>query len=247
MSYPTITSESARSMLKCLDDDKLDDDVLSEVTVDQSGPDIDRESIRDLSKQLYEVMDWVEGMRGKGGKFERLAAPLVHEKLNLSPVVAGDAGFWRWLTFYNEGQFAEIVDLRYGKSAKGRESYLGLGALKQGFLAYLWLCANAVYDAEDSDPYCLARRGQSDLWTSHLIRVDFGSMRPMARAFIRFLHPDDDHQTLEVSEYRELIKELTRRNASTLLELLDEESAYDFVTRVWAERNEWWVENQGQQ
>ncbi len=66
MSYPTITSESARSMLKCLDDDKLDDDVLSEVTVDQSGPDIDRESIRDLSKQLYEVMDWVEGMRGKG-------------------------------------------------------------------------------------------------------------------------------------------------------------------------------------
>jgi len=174
--------------------------------------------------------------------FERLAAPLVHQKLKLSPITAGDARFWCWLTFSCDGQFAEIVDLRYGDSAAGRHGYMGFGTLKQGFLAYLWLRANAVYDKDASDPYLFCGRGQSDFWTSHIIRVDFGSMPSMARAFVKYVHPDEGTQRLQLLEYRALSSELTRRNASTLLELLDDKSAYEFIEQVWAERNEWWME-----
>ena len=152
----------------------------------------------------------------------------------------------RWLAFSNDGEYAEIVDLRYGKKAKTREGYFGLRGIREGFLAYLWLRANAVFDPAANDPYWLVGRGQSDLWTSHLIRVDFGSMPPMARAFIRFVHPDTDSQNLSVAEYRELVKELTRRNAVTLLELFDDESAFDFVTQVWKDRKQWWTGRAGE-
>ena len=243
MSYPTVTLGCSRSLLSDFDQDKLDDSTLSDVTVEQRGGDVDLEATKDLANQLYDFMLSVQGQRGRGAAFERLAAPEVHQKLQLSPVVAGDSGFWRWLTFSNDGRFVEIIEERYGPGAKNREAYLGLGSLKQGFLAYLWLRANAVYLSGASDPYELARRGQSDLWTSHIVRVDFGSMPAMARAFVRFLHPSSDAQTLQVNEYRELIKELNRRNGTTLLELFDEEAASKFVNQVWAERSEWWPDS----
>ena len=230
-------------MLNNFSEHNLNDATLSEVTAYKSGGEVDQEAIRDLNTRLFELMENVDGKRGKGAAFERLAVPVIHEKLNLSPIVAGDAGFWRWLTFFNDGDFVEVVDWRYGPNAKFREQYLGLGELKKCFLAYLWFRANAVYNPKNSDPYLHARRGQSDLWTSHIIRVDFGSMPSMARAFIQFLHPDQEAQNLSLSEYRELIKELNRRNGSTLLELLDDKEALDFVSQVWAERDEWWTDN----
>ena len=246
MTYPTITVESARKMLKHHDEGTIDESVLAAETEQQPDGDVDPGSIIDLANHLEEIVLSVKGKRGWGAMFEQLAAPSVHEKLNLSLITAGDAGFWRWLMFTNDGRFADIVDLRHPtKKLHRREGYMGFGPLQEGFLAYLWLRANAVYERDASDPYLLCRRGQSDFWTSHIIRIDYGSIPAMARAFVRYVHPEENTQRLELGEYRELTKELTRRNASTLLELLDDESSYEFIESVWAERNEWWTEPQG--
>ena len=104
---------------------------------------------------------------------------------------------------------------------------------------YLWLRADAVYDDTREDPYELTRRGDVDVWQSHIIRVDFGSVPPLSRAFIRFVFPSEGEQALSRTEYRALAPELSHRNASMSFELLDDDAALAFVQKVWDERRDW--------
>ena len=137
---------------------------------------------------------WLTSSEGRVMPSNDRQSSLVHRHLGLNPIVAGDAGFWRWLTFSGEGELADLVDWRYPGQDSGhaREQYFGLGQMKEGMYAYLWLCAQSVWDPTLEDPYELSRRGDVDVWQSHVVRIDFGSVPQLARAFIRFVFPDEE-------------------------------------------------------
>ncbi len=240
--YSKLSDESARKLLQLFTENRLTDAALQEVASQDENCSPSLEVAQDLANHLHEI--WYEtkdqGTRA-GLMFEQIAAPVVHEKLKLSPSAAGDPDFWRWLSFSCDGQFIEIVQARYPKALPHRfEAYLSLGSPSEpGFLRYLWLRANSVYDPKAEAPYALCDRGQSDFWTSHIVRIDYGCIPSMARAFVKFVHPEPDTQRLNLKEYRALSKELTRRNANTLLELFQDEDAYDFIDSVWSERDTW--------
>ena len=77
------------------------------------------------------------------------------------------------------------------------------------------------------------------MWQSHIIRVDFGSVPTLSRAFIRFVFPSEGEQALSRDEYRKLAVELTHRNASMSFELLKDDATFAFVRNVWEERRDW--------
>ena len=195
-------------------------------------------------ESLFETVETVAGGNGQVAfsDFERRAAPSFHEKLALPSRVAGNAAFWRWLTFSHDGEFAALVDWRYGKGEPGRAAlqHFGVGQIKRSMYGYLWLRANSVFDPSRDDPYELCRRGDVDIWQSHIVRIDFGSVPAMARGFIRFVHPAPGRQRLTREEYRGLQKELTRRNAAFFFECFCEEDAVKFVSHVWEDRDAWW-------
>ena len=59
-----------------------------------------------------------------------------------------------------------------------------MGRVHESMFGYLWLRANCVYDRDRKDPYEIARIGNVvDLWLSHIIRVDYGSI-PHGKTFI---------------------------------------------------------------
>ena len=99
--------------------------------------------------------------------------------------------------------------------------------------AYLWLCAQSVLDLTLEDPYELSRRGDVDIWQSHVVRIDFGSVPQLARAFIRFVFPDEESQFLRREQYRQLAREVTRRNASMAFELLDDSESLELIRDIW--------------
>lgn len=242
MTYPTLPEDSARDLFEKYKSDSFCEKDLEAVTVHVEGFSFDEATAIDLCNLLWEVVQREKkGRSGWGMRFERSAAAIVHERLNLSPVVAGDPKFWRWLTFAAGGELAELVDWRYkkGETESAPERYYGFGKSKEGLYGYLWLCADTVYDPTLEDPYELTRRGDVDVWQSHIVRIDFGSVPQFARAFIRFVFPSEDEKPLSRDEYRQLAKELTRRNASMSFELLDEEASLAFVDEVWRERAEW--------
>lgn len=242
MTYPTLPVADAQDLFDKYKSGNYSAADLDAAAAQIEGFSFESEAAADLSSLLWEVAEQVEkGKTGWGNRFERRAASVVHERLHLPPRVAGDPGFWRWLTFAADGELAELVDWRYGDEMSGSapEHYFGFGKIKQGLCGYLWLCADAVHDLTLEDPYELTHLGDVDVWQSHIIRIDFGSVPSLARAFMRVSFPSENEQTLKRDEYRELAKELTRRNASTSFELLDDNAAVAFVQKVWQERRDW--------
>jgi len=237
-SYPTLSLEAARQAFDEHSAGKPIETMVHEAKVQISGPEFDQADALDLSNLLCEL---ASNLGRPGYAFERKAASLVHRSLGLHPIVAGDAGFWRWLTFCGEGDLAGLIDWRYPGQDTGhaQKQYFGFGQLKEGMYAYLWLCAQSVLDLTLEDPYELSRRGDVDVWQSHIVRIDFGSVPQLARAFIRFIFPDEKTQLLQREQYRQLARELTRRNASMAFELLDDTESMALVSDIWDQRHVW--------
>ena len=243
MSYPTLTVESAVEFLAMLAEDRPWADELTAATVEVEGPTIDEERMRGALDLLYDVVDSLGDAPSSGffARFEGVAAAGIHQQLGLPPRVAGDPGFWRWLTFSHDGDYASLVNWRYGSGDPPRDarSRYFIGHVKESMYGYLWLRANAVFNPACENPYELCGRGDVDIWQSHVVRVDFGSVPAMARAFVRTVHPEPEVQNLSRDEYRALAIELTRRNSSMLFELFDDDEALEFIDSVWRERDSW--------
>lgn len=243
MTYPTLSKDSARDLLDRHRRDEVVVDEFEKTTVFRDGGSFEMERAIEVSAVLWELAKTKMERKHLGGfDFDRQAASIVHERLRLSPLVAGDADFWRWLTFAANGELMELVDIRYERDPTlggPREIYYGLGNIKKGMYAQLWLRADSVVDDTLDDPYELTRRGNVDVWDSHIIDVDFGSVHQFARAFIRWVFPTEEDQTLELDDYRILAREITRRNASMTLEILDQDDCTVFIEEVWGERDAW--------
>lgn len=243
MSYPTLTVESAVEILGMLAEERPWNDELTAATVEVEGPTIDEERMRGALDLLYDVVDSLGDDRSSGffARFEGLAAAGIHQQLGLPARVAGNPGFWRWLTFSHDGDYASLVNWRYGSGDPPRDARARyfIGHVKESMYGYLWLRANAVFNPGCEDPYELCGRGDVDIWQSHVVRVDFGSVPAMARAFVRTVHPEPEVQKLSRDEYRALAIELTRRNSSMLFELFDDDEALEFIDGVWRERDSW--------
>ena len=248
MSYPTLTVESALEILSMFADDRRWTDEFVARTVGVDGPTIDEGRMSGALELLYDVVESLGDARSPGffARFEGLAAAELHKQLVLPPQVAGDPGFWRWLTFSHDGDFASLVNWRYGSGDPPRDARARyfVGHVKDLMYGYLWLRANAVFNPSCADPYELCGRGDVDIWQSHVVRVDFGSVPAMARAFVRTVHPQPEVQQLSREEYRALAIELTRRNSSMLFELFDDDQALEFIDGVWRERD-LWISNSG--
>ncbi len=238
MTYPVLNKSTATEALNAYRAGDGVEDIVEQATTTMDAASFDPALAIDLSNILWEV---AHDTGTTGNRFERRTASLIHERLALEPIVAGDPGFWRWLTFAAKGTLMELVDLRYGSKAtnEARDVYFGLGQAKQGMFNYLWLCGGAVFDPTLDDPYELTYRGDVDFWQSHIVRIDFGSVPQLARALVRFVYPSESESNLSREEYRDLAKEITRRNPAMSFELLDDEAALELVEAIWRERDVW--------
>ena len=194
--------------------------------------------------ELFEIIeDILEKFRKKpsgfGGRFDSDASIAVHEYLKINPVIASDRGFWRWLSFV-DGIYKHI-HFRYSKPGSDSlvvpRHYYGMGRVHESMFGYLWLRANCVYDHDREDPYEIARIGNVvDLWLSHIIRVDYGSIPAMARAFIRFCEVE---KKLSILRTRSLAKEVLRRSSTRVMEIMTEDECFDFLEELWREKKKW--------
>lgn len=170
----------------------------------------------------------------RGKDFEGPASAFVHAELDIPSRVAGSREFWLWLTFVAcDGEFAELVDWRFGSKDIIDPVNYGVGrrsTIWEGLFARLWLRGNIGFDAAGGDPYRIAKKGDIDIWRSHIIRQEYGRSRQVAQALIEFQYPDQSAgKPLKVKELRELAKRLRIADASISYELLDDGSIKDLI------------------
>lgn len=250
MGYPTLSLDAARRL----------DSIRRQKTAPcpnvkpewKQGPGLREETAAECLSRCWEILeDCVEDGLGPSA-FDAACAPVLHDCLDLQIATAADPGFWRWLTFGRGGHDAGLVDHRYGGGRnrlvgagdppQAREVYYGLGPMKKGMFAKLWVRANLMYVPDGANRYDGVEYQDVDVWDSHIIDVDFGSTPAIARAFVhvvRDLELPRGGGADSALGYRQLAREIRRRHASLALELLADADAYDWVANVWKERDLW--------
>ena len=172
--------------------------------------------------------------RNRAKDFEAGACGIVHRELNLGPEAAGSPEFWSWLTFCAVGgAFANLVRWRFGTEEGHDPRNYGVTSRAntfEGLLARLWFRGEMVYDPAGPDPYDLAKRGDVDIWRSHIIRPEYARCPVVRRELIRFQYPDaTGKRTLKNVHLRELVKLIRIGEASIAYELLDEKEVASII------------------
>ena len=252
MAYPCMGIEAAKAAYEARLEGKSPPREADTIQ-SKPGPDFDAARGIDCLNQCIDLALQARDARWSGAEFDGQCAPLLHKTLDLSPIVAGDADFWRWITFCQGGLGATLVDRRYsgGRGIPSwsdpdnlaRPVYYGLEDLKKGMFAKLWICANVMYLEGANDPYDGIEYPDVDLWDSHVIDVNFGSSAVMARAFVKVVRdmklPRGDANDPGAAGFRDLAKEIRRRQATVVFEMFDDQTAQGWVEELWRERKSW--------
>ena len=254
MSYPGLSLDAACEIDRLRRDGKKTELNIESNTVWKTGFQIDESVVTDCLTRCSDLAEQAMEERTSAAVFDGQCASVLHATLQLPVPEAGDPDFWRWFTFTQGHWGAELVDWRYGgghgRSSLGdspgvaREVYYGLGTMKKGMFAKLWRCAHLMYTEQAASPYDGIEYADVDLWDSHITDVDYGSVASMAQAFVKVVRdlelPRGSPNSLHVPPgYRDLAKELRRRQATIAFELFDEGEAYTYVKDVWDERESW--------
>jgi len=245
MAYPVLSLEEAQRIDKI----RREEGAMLDLTAEEAwkpGPDFKASTASDCLEQCCDVLNFIQNENSSMAEFDSRCAPVLHRVLRLPPRIAGDGDFWRWLTFAQGGFGAELVDWRYRGRGDGvpRPVYYGLRRMKKGMFAKLWMCADAMFVPGAKEPYDGLDYADVDLWDSHVIDIDYGSVAAVARAFVKFVRDEDlprgeSKDPAAPAGFRDLAKEVRRRHATVALELLSEQDARNWLEELWRDRETW--------
>jgi len=240
MGFPALSIDIARGLVdKRAKSEQWFDARLERVI--ESNFDFDRDSVDALADELAALRERFGGgalPTNKAKVFEADACVIVHQQLRLSPDCASSPEFWAWLTLLAaDGVFADLVDWRFGGYDSIKPRNYGIARpseIFEGLYARLWFRGEIAFEPGGADPYSLARRGDIDIWRSHLFRQEFGRCYAVQRALLRYQYPDANpaRKTLSTGEIRKLVKRLRIANATLSYELIDVEAVTEVITAI---------------
>ena len=240
MKYPTLSRADCRALLHQHREGNQWD-ASSFVESVGSGTPLDGAAVAKLVKALAELRTSFATTAlptSQGKAFEAQACEIVHRQLRLEVGVASNSAFWRWVTFgAGDGELCGLVDWRFGTQSSIADVNYGIASrasIWEGLFARLWWRGYLGYSEELEDRYSIARRGDMDIWRSHILRQEFGRCRNVARALVCFQYPEGHtgrRGRLRVQHLRALAKRLRILHASMAFELLSYEDAFQTIER----------------
>lgn len=232
-SYYTLSIDKATDILNALRDGQQPDADANRSKAG-TGTMLELDGLEQLAKDLLDLLS-----SNSSAAYEAEASAVVHTALELPGVVAGDNGFWRWLSFCAaDGAFTAVIKQRFdGYQADPVNFAIGAGStMRDGHLARLWWRGHALFEAGHGDPYTWARRGDIDTWRSHIIRQEFGACPNAAKALLAYQFPQErqtkDGTMTPVEKYRKLPKLLKAMHATHSFESMSFDQCLSVVTRL---------------
>lgn len=240
-SYYTLPNDKATDLLNALRDGQQPD---AEAYSEKSGTGtiLELDGLDELAEDLLKML-----ADSSPAAFEAEATATVHNALPLPAVIAGDNGFWRWLSFCPaQGAFTEVIKQRFHK--QGLQSHpvnFAIGSnstMRDGLLARLWWRGRCLHESTAADPYTWARRGDIDTWASHIIDQEFGACPNAAKALLYYQFPNEkqtkDGTMTPIKKYRELPKLMRAMHATHSFESMSFEQCLALVKDLAKELDE---------
>ena len=221
--YQSLPYEQAKTILNKLRNEETfnTDDFVKK---SGSGELFEIDDLSLLAKTLLDLWEKITG-QSKAAQFEAAAAPIIHQFLKLPEEIAGNRDFWTWFTLVAaQGDFVRVVERRFQGGLMSDDPNFGIVThvnLYEGLFARLWWRGHRFYDETADEPYDTARRGYMDLWRSHILRINWGASKTMAKALIEFLYPEKNQISGPNTDYiRKLASLACAENSVTAFELL---------------------------
>lgn len=170
------------------------------------------------------VENLIERTEARGDKIDRMAAPEIHQALDLTRREAADMGIWRYLSIVC---FPEFVRHRWGYSSRSemRRRFVGSNQWNSNTFSRLWWAAELTYD--ESRGYELTRKAFT---SQHVARSAFerlfGHHHDTAAAFIEVFH-DDQQEVVE-----EAVKRFNRRLTTVRIEAIDRDRIEQLLREI---------------
>lgn len=195
------------------------------------GPEFNRGAMKSLRVKLDDLIKKYSGTGQKGKKFEAEACTIIHQSIEGDISIFGDLDFWVYLAVI---EFPDLISWRYsvGEDQNISLANYGIGNRVENLIYRLWIRADIAYDTDLKDHYGLARKGDIDVWRSHILRQRYGNCRNIACALIKYQYPEDAKGSrLSVKVLRELAKRLKRLYTNLEFSFLNEDQAMELIER----------------
>jgi hypothetical protein len=204
-----------------------------------AGDQFDESSLKTIAAKIRRIQ--AEGAKvGKPPEeIDARCFDLLHESLPRDELLLADMGFWARFAIV---ELADVINARFpGRKGKTNLDNFGLGSRKECWPYKLWVRGELAFDEKAKDKYALGRFGGVDVWTSHVHRQNFMSIRPMFRSVLEFQYPSDlkgrpllyegeeDPKKGGVQGFRTLIKRLRENWASVEYTCLSQSEAAGLV------------------
>lgn len=150
-------------------------------------------------------------------------------------LMLGDMAFW---TRFAITKLANVIYARFpGRKGRINLDNFGLGSRKECWPYKLWVRGELSFDKGAKDQYAVGRLGGVDIWTSHVHRQNFMSIRPIFLGVFAFQYPKslkgkpllfegvENPQQHGVPGFRTLIRRLSENWASVEYSSLDRAEA----------------------
>lgn len=173
-------------------------------------------------------------------ELDRRCFDVVHTALPAEDrLMLGDMAFWTRFAITN---LADVIYARFpGRLGRINLDNFGLGSRKECWPYKLWVRGELSFDEDAKDPYAVGRLGGVDVWTSHVHRQNFMSIRTIFREVFAFQYPknlkgkpllfegEENPAKQGVPGFRTLIRRLSENWASVEYCCLDHAEAEALV------------------
>jgi hypothetical protein len=185
-----------------------------------------------IEETLQAVVDRWEGLNpqsiakgDKDGVAGQLSVVLYEGLRELPGSVLSDGDFWRYCAafLYNVVEWrmgANCQLTNYGAASDSVRDCLPHDMFQRAYIAHTGGTA-----CGDADPFALAKLSSSDVWRSHVLRVQTGNAPLVAHELLM----DVQAGKLKTDLVREVAKRLKRARANVIFEVLDQAQARELI------------------
>jgi hypothetical protein len=189
MRYRILSTRGADAAREALLQRQKVPDLSTYESVVGSGDAIDESILKNVANRIRKAQ--IELTKSKRGpeELDRACFDVLHAAIPRDELMLGDMAFW---TRFAIVELADVIHHRFpGRLGKTNLDNFGLGSRKECWPYKLWVRGELALDEKQKDKYRLGRLGGVEMWTSHVHRQNFMTVRQLFRSVLTFQYPDE--------------------------------------------------------
>jgi len=194
VSYKILTPEGIEVIRPLLLSKSKIGDLHASSAIIGRGDLVDEIGLKELAGKVRALQSGLEKSGEPLEDLDRLCFPLVHEFMDGVSDAAGDPRFWIW---FATSHLADVIYKRFpprktktNPTGNMNLDNFGIGKRGECWPYKLWVRGElSKNESCPSNPYELGTLGSIDLWTSHVHRQQFMSVRPFFRSVMNLQYP----------------------------------------------------------